>query len=116
MARITPGIYLLVKGLRTVGLPTLFAVVLKREFGKDIPAWAFILGLVVLAPVLFTAQIIWTEFRQRREAAKMGARLVPRVKGQRFGNLDVLQTMLWNFNHGYPGDGYVQQLNRTHIR
>lgn len=105
MARITPGLQLLARAARAIILPLVFAIVLKREFGKAVPTWAFVLGLVALAPVFFTAQVLWDEFRQRREAARMGARLVPRVKGARFGNLDVLQRMLWNFAHGYPGDG-----------
>jgi len=51
------------------------------------------------------------EFKQRRRAAAIGARIVPRVNGKWPGNVDILIRLLDNWRLGYPSDGFVEWMD-----
>ncbi|KAJ7258479.1 cytochrome P450 monooxygenase pc-3 [Mycena rebaudengoi] len=50
--------------------------------------------------------VVKKDIRQRREAAMMGARLVPEIANNSFGNVDALKLMMDVRKSGYPGDGF----------
>ncbi|KAJ3758543.1 cytochrome P450 monooxygenase pc-1 [Lentinula raphanica] len=111
MSFLTPGIVAIARALVFPGLLTAGVVILQRLIGKStgiiLPTWTLISISVFSLPVLSICRIMLKELRQRREAAALGARLAPRVKGKWFANLDVLKMMMDNYHTGYPADGLV---------
>jgi len=53
--------------------------------------------------VVIIARLVWDEIYQRRRAAALGARLVPRVEGRWPGNIDVLIDAIEKMRNSYPG-------------
>lgn len=105
MVHITPGLAFLAQNLVGPGLGFTACVLGTRYLALPIPAWAIALLSLLSVPGRIVGGILWTEFRDRREAERLGARLVPRAKGKRFANLDVLEELLGHWRNGYPGDG-----------
>ena len=52
----------------------------------------------------------WEDFRQKREAKRLGARMVPRYKGKWPGNLDFLWALTAMGKDGYLGQLFEQVL------
>ncbi|KAJ4490749.1 cytochrome P450 monooxygenase pc-1 [Lentinula aciculospora] len=109
MTIFTPGVVAIT---RTLALPGIFAVgtVAVRRFlekygGLVLPTWLFATIYVLSPPVLITCRILVRDWRQRRDAAALGARIAPRVKGKWFANLGLLKMMMNNYYRGYPADG-----------
>lgn len=46
--------------------------------------------------------------RKRRDYARLGAIPIPKVKGRRFGNIDVLQALIEAEDKEYPGDIFLK--------
>ncbi|KAJ3824548.1 cytochrome P450 monooxygenase pc-1 [Lentinula raphanica] len=111
MSFLTPGIIAIARALVFPGLLTAGVVALRSLIGSStgiiLPTWTLISISVSSLPVLSICRILLKELRQRREAAALGARLAPRVKGKWFANLDVLKMMMDNYHTGYPADGLV---------
>jgi hypothetical protein len=77
--------------------------ILKARFDVFIPIWAMVTGGVLGIPVVIIARLVWDEIYQRRRAAALGARLVPRVEGRWPGNIDVLIDAIEKMRNSYPG-------------
>ncbi|OAX32010.1 hypothetical protein K503DRAFT_654342, partial [Rhizopogon vinicolor AM-OR11-026] len=67
------------------------------------PPWILLLGVSISLPIGFVLRVLCIDFIHRRQAARMGARLAPLVKGKWFGNLDFLFYMIEQVKNGYPG-------------
>ncbi|KAF4623248.1 hypothetical protein D9613_002331 [Agrocybe pediades] len=109
MVVVTPGIDLLARGFFLLSafvavIVSLNSLVATR-LGYVIPTWIVLLSTALGIPLLSSVYILALKFRTARQAAAMGARVVPEVQGKMLGNLDVLKEMMDNFRNGYPGDG-----------
>jgi len=105
----TPGLRLLFYGLSKLTiLVTAIVIVLLRlcsHFTVTVPLWFLIIVSTLSLPFYLISHYMWTEIRNRREAMRMGAVLVPRVKGKWWmGNLDVMNECVRHFQNGYIGE------------
>ncbi|KAG6826535.1 hypothetical protein H0H92_015433 [Tricholoma furcatifolium] len=116
MAVVTPGIAFITHHLVTVGLPSaLFGFILQslsNRFGRSLSAWLIVSGSFLFVPTVSAIQIIYKRFDDRRQAAKLGARLAPRIVGKSIGNIDILATMRHLWETGYPGQGLVDYVGQ----
>jgi hypothetical protein len=107
MAFLTPGAIFLSRCLTSLLLPSAVIAgtrfILKTHFGISIPIWALVIGNFLGIPVVIIARLVWDEIYQRRRAAALGARLVPRVVGRWPGNIDVLIDAIEKMRNSYPG-------------
>lgn len=111
----TPGIDLLLKCVVLYVLPTIIfilgfqrlidqldvlqALQLNPYLARGLPV---LLGVSAFPSYAF-ARIFWREFKNRREAARLGARPIPKLRGKWFANVDFLQAMNKRAKSGYPG-------------
>lgn len=108
MLYLTPGFRFLANGVLysligpVVGGLTVQQL-LARVFDTHIQTWVIIFGSLSMLPVGTVIQLSLKERKERREAAAMGAQVVPRVRGKWFGNLDVLRRCKEAWDSGYPG-------------
>lgn len=101
---LTPGLALLARFAVVVVLPAvLFSTALLRILNAHPPMWIRIALPPVLILLYAIVQVNVSEFKKDREAARMGARRVPVVKGKWIGNLDVMTELVRVFEEGYPG-------------
>lgn len=107
MTVITPGIDFLLRGAFSFIAPSvLFAVSLNHIFHlNDIPVPTVVVVLIgaLASPAYAAFKICASDWKARREANRLGARLIPRVKGGFPGNLDVLRNLMQDFETGYIG-------------
>jgi hypothetical protein len=104
----TPGLRFLANGVLysfigpVVGGMTVQQL-LARAFNTRIQTWVIILTSLSILPVATAIRLSLKQWKERREAAAMGAQVVPRVRGKWFGNLDVLRRCKEAWDNGYPG-------------
>jgi hypothetical protein len=107
MVFITPGVDFLAKGLvilaAFVGAIITFNLSVAARTGLFIPTWMLLAGTAIAIPLLLTVSIMTQKILNSRQAAAMGARVVPEVQGMWLGNLDILKKMIGNLEVGYPG-------------
>ncbi|KAF9491473.1 cytochrome P450 [Pleurotus eryngii] len=112
MTVITPGIDFLLRGAFVVIAPSvLFAIFLNYIFHLiDIQVSTVVIVLLgaLALPVYAAFKICASDWKDRRQADRLGARLPPRVKGRSLGNLDVLRILIKDLGTGYIGDGIAQ--------
>jgi hypothetical protein len=72
-------------------------------YGSSIPTWLLLPWLLACLPLGFAIKILCTDLFRKYEAASMGARPMPVIKGKRFGNIDLMLNLLEHFKTGYPG-------------
>ncbi|KAG9217633.1 hypothetical protein CCMSSC00406_0003678 [Pleurotus cornucopiae] len=109
MLKFTPGVDYALRGATKYLAPSVLLAVLTQRFaGFKVGLLAGLLAI----PCYVSARILWSDFRMKREAAKLGARLIPRLRGRWFANLDILKEMNWHFSNGYLGDGLTQILEQ----
>lgn len=103
----TPGLRFLAKGALNCAVPVIWGVgiqqLLNRALGAHIPTWIAIFGSLVALPVGVVIRLFLKQRRDRLDAAAMGAQIVPKVKGKRFGNLDVIKRSKEIWMTGYIG-------------
>ncbi|KAG2006335.1 cytochrome P450 [Coprinopsis cinerea AmutBmut pab1-1] len=108
MAILSPGIKFVGRGVAYV---TVFvgglvgATKVAESRGYFVPIWMVLTGAVVAGPALAGLYITAGELKKKRRARALGARVVPKCRGSKIGNLDVLSMTLKNLAVGYPGDG-----------
>ncbi|KAF8715658.1 hypothetical protein AX14_012520 [Amanita brunnescens Koide BX004] len=104
----TPGLRFLAKGALNCAVPVIWGVgiqqLLNRALGAHIPTWIAIFGSLVALPVGVVIRLFLKQRRDRLDAAAMGAQIVPKVKGKRFGNLDVIKRSKEIWMTGYIGE------------
>ncbi|KAJ6590254.1 cytochrome P450 [Mycena sp. CBHHK59/15] len=99
--------------LRVFSIPVALGVGfhhVSRRLGVGVPAWATVFLTVASLPLYVTVRVLLRDIRLRREAAAMGARLAPEVKGKQIGHIDLLKALLMNRRFGYPGDGFNEMI------
>ncbi|KAJ7464359.1 cytochrome P450 [Mycena latifolia] len=89
-----------------VGLPPLCG----RLIGLTIPSWAAVTLAIAGLPFYTFFSVLLRDWRHRRAAAALGARLVPVVQGKSVGSIDILRTMRFNRAYGYPADGLLEAI------
>ncbi|KAF8631752.1 hypothetical protein AX15_002208 [Amanita polypyramis BW_CC] len=108
MVLLTPGVRLLASGVAYCSIPVIWATAIQCVMGRiyniHVPTWAVALGSVAALPLAMYMRVFWKRWKDQRDADAMGAQVVPKAKGKKFGNLDIVQRMreVWEF--GYPGD------------
>ncbi|KAJ3878017.1 cytochrome P450 monooxygenase pc-1 [Lentinula edodes] len=111
MTFLTPGIIYITRALAFPAFFTVGVVAVRRFLETHtnlvLPTWIFVIISVLSLPALITCRILLRDWRQRRDAAAIGARIAPRVKGKWFANLDLLKMMMNNYYKGYPADGLI---------
>ncbi|KAF9007215.1 CYP63 cytochrome P450 monooxygenase-like protein [Cyathus striatus] len=114
MVLITPGVDFLAHGAAFGSLPVFGAVAIGRlsstHYGVEIPTWMLLTASVLSFPAIAAIRIVTTQIKHRRQAAAVGARLPPAIKGKLVGNFDVMMTLMKNFKNGYIGDGLVEAI------
>lgn len=104
---LTPGIHFLAAGAVYCSIPAIGAVAVQnlavRIYNIHIPTWAVALGSFMTLPLAVYVRIFQKGWKDRRDAAAVGAQIVPKVKGHKFGNLDILRIMTEVWESGYPG-------------
>ncbi|KAI6168981.1 cytochrome P450 [Pisolithus thermaeus] len=86
--------------------------VLELVFGKPPPRWLRVSAYLVPIPLAFTCNVLYTYLRDKREAARRGAVLAPRVKSRWPGGFDTLLSVVRGFRKGpigSPFDQYCQE-------
>ena len=106
MTIVTPGVHFHAKGTFILSFPVVVAyavgLVSGRIEGAQIDAWTLVSAGLITVPILAAARISLTCLRQRREAATLGAKMVPCIRGKWLGNADFLILMQHTIAHGYP--------------
>ena len=69
-----------------------------------IPVWAIVASSVIALPAALYLQSGLREWRDKRTAAALGARLAPKVTGKRPLGMDLIATLLEAHNTGYIGE------------
>jgi hypothetical protein len=79
-------------------------VILITQFDILIPMGVLVIGGAFSISFVIIIRVVWDEIYQRRRAAALGARLVPRVAGRWPGNIDVLIDAVDKMRNSYPGE------------
>ncbi|KAJ7648628.1 cytochrome P450 monooxygenase pc-1 [Mycena polygramma] len=116
---VSPGVAFLIRSSPILSIPLSVVVglrVLTELGGPAVPAWAAIMLAIANLPLSILFSVLRRDWRNKRAAAALGARLVPVVKGKSIGSIDILKQMRYNRAYGYPADGLleaVEQLGAT---
>ncbi|KAG1763959.1 cytochrome P450 [Suillus occidentalis] len=104
---VSPGIAYLSRGLLSVVVPAASAVIIVVRLaslkGVRVPPWLMSAVVLGAAPLGFAAYVLADEMSQQRRAKRLGARLIPRVKGKWPGNLDKVVAMVIKSENEYLG-------------
>ena len=107
MVRLTPGLRFLASGAIYGSIPFIGGLVVKhlldKAFDAHIHMWLVIVASLSAFPVGAIIRLSLKEWKDRHDAATMGAQIVPKVTGKWLGNLDVLQKVKEVWASGYPG-------------
>jgi hypothetical protein len=104
MPTLTPGLkFILASILPPALIPASALFLLHRFHLIQIPPSIF-LGVSTLSlPFYFFFNVVKREIRDRRAARRLGARMVPRVRGRLLGNWDVIVKMNDYIRNDYFG-------------
>lgn len=112
---LTPGLAFLLQNSPTILGPSLFVYTLAKltnryqttlklpsALGSSrlISAAAYIIAF----PIWFFIKVTWRDIRDKIEAEKLGAVLLPRVRDWTPGSLKNMKSGVENIKNGYPGD------------
>jgi hypothetical protein len=107
MLPLTPGLRYLSGAALSFAVPVMCGLagqlLSNRALDVCIPTWIVIFGSLVIVPVEAGIRVFLKEGRDKREAAALGAQIVPKVRGEMFGNLDVVRKVKEVWKTGYPG-------------
>ena len=110
----TPGIAFLCRGATYlsvyVGSVYYGASQIAIYHGVEVSKWLIITGALVAAPVLGTLYVSLRDLKHKRRAASLGARVVPPIRGEKIGNLDVIERALKNSKTGYVGTLFLRMI------
>ncbi|KAJ2929607.1 hypothetical protein H1R20_g7493, partial [Candolleomyces eurysporus] len=108
MSLVTPGVAFLCRGVAYlsvyVGSTHYGANQLAIYYGVEVSNWVIITGALIAAPVLGRLYVSLRDLKHKRRAAALGARIVPRILGEKIGNLDVVERAMNNSKKGYVGE------------
>ncbi|KAF8636108.1 hypothetical protein AX17_003812 [Amanita inopinata Kibby_2008] len=113
MVHLPPGVTFFAAGSAYFSLPVLGGAavqhIVTKYYAIRIPTCQVLLVSILALPVAGAVRVLWKILKDRRDAAAMGAQVVPKVRGRQFGNFDILQTMKKVWEGGYPGDGLEER-------
>ena len=116
MAFLTPGVRLLATGAAYVSVPIFGGMAIQRfmlrVYDVSVPTWVVATTSILIIPIAGCISVFWKQVKDRRDAAAMGAQVVPKLPGEKFGNFDIVQVLAHASEHGYPG---VYHCYLTHI-
>ncbi|KAF7290450.1 hypothetical protein HMN09_01303300 [Mycena chlorophos] len=102
---LTPGLRFLT---RKLFLPAAAVVVLHRVASRyglvEISLGATLAAALVARIGLVVFQTWFLTIQHKREARRMGAQLLPFLKGKKWGNWDLIERLIHESDHGYLGD------------
>jgi hypothetical protein len=108
---VSPGVAYLARGLLSVIVPAASSVIIAVRLAslKGIRVSPWLISAVILgaAPLGFAAYVLADGRSQQRKANRLGARLVPRIKGKWPGNLDKIVKMVLKNENEYLGTASV---------
>jgi hypothetical protein len=111
MPVVTPGTAFLFRGVAYlsvyVGSVYYGASQVAIYYGVEVSKWILITGALVAAPVLGRLYVSLRDLKHKRRAAALGARVVPRIRGAKMGNLDVVERAMNNSKTGYVGTSFL---------
>jgi hypothetical protein len=117
MAKLTPGVLFILTILRNlaffIGTTIACKHALSHFLNIAISNAVMFLSVITGVPALIALRLIYNDVHDRREAARLGARIVPRVQGKWPGNLDIIVDLVTNFTKAYPGDIHLPWLRTT---
>jgi len=104
---VSPGVAYLAHEFLSVVVPAASSVIIAVRLaslkGFRVSPWLISAVALGAAPLGFVAYILAGEISQRRKASRLGARLVPRIKGNLPGNLDKMLDMISRADKDYIG-------------
>ena len=104
---VSPGVAYLARKFLSVVAPAassfIIAVRLASLKGFRVSPWIISVVALGAAPLGFVTYILANEISQRRKASRLGARLVPRIKGKLPGNLDKMLDIMSRADKDYIG-------------
>ncbi|KAI6122898.1 cytochrome P450 [Pisolithus croceorrhizus] len=116
MAGIPPGfVYIatqLPRLVRVLALAYASTRLWELVFGKPAPHWLRVSAYLLPVPLAFTCNVLYTCLRDKREAARRGAVLAPRLKSRWPGGFDTLLSLVRGLQNGHVGsplDQYCQE-------
>ncbi|KAG2156910.1 cytochrome P450 [Suillus bovinus] len=111
---VSPGVAYLTRGFLSVIFPTASSIIIIQHLaflqGFRVSPWPLSLVVLGAAPLGFAAYIFMDEISQRRRATRLGARLVPRVKGKLPGNLDKIVGIFMRLETEYLGQPALDEM------
>jgi len=103
---IPPGLVYLAQWFPHIAGPptaTYLLTLVAESHGADIPAWVARLALALSLPLALTIKVQWSVFKDKRDAARMGARLPPVVPDPIPGGLSFILNAGEEMRNAYPG-------------
>ncbi|KII89790.1 hypothetical protein PLICRDRAFT_565689 [Plicaturopsis crispa FD-325 SS-3] len=104
MAGLPPGPKYLASCLPRFLLPPVATYAVLSLLWPAISIWLLLLASLLSFPALLTFNVNWAKWRNMREAKKLGAVLIPRVKDPKLGGRTILANMLQNAQTGFIGN------------
>ena len=100
-------IRLLLDVLRILILPSISFSLATRYSGVRLGCFSVPANVLAIVAWNSVRNIIY-DIQQRRNARRLGAKQVPRIRGKWPGNIDILLRMMKAFKTAYPMDVYLQ--------
>ncbi|KAI6040657.1 cytochrome P450 [Pisolithus marmoratus] len=112
MVRIPPGFVYIADRLPRLVHPLVLAYASDKiwaiVFKKPSPRWLSVSVYLFSIPLAMTCTVLYTYLRDRREAARRGAILAPRVKSRWPGSLDTILSVARTFRNAHTGAPFDQ--------
>ncbi|KAJ7131724.1 cytochrome P450 monooxygenase pc-1 [Mycena crocata] len=105
---LSPGVAFLLRSSPILAIPLAVLAgvpAICEPLDLALPTWVVVLLAVASLPLYAICRVTFQDLRDKRAASAAGARLVPKVKGRSFGNIDILKMMRHNRAVGYVADG-----------
>lgn len=84
--------------------------VLGRQVGFSLPTWFSVLLSIFSVPLVHATRIRLRSWQVARKAARLGAKLPPRVEGTKIANFDILSSFTESWENGYLSEYFVDEL------
>ena len=93
--------YLLIRLSTPPAASATILVLLTRFTNVKLPTWYIVLLSIASLPACLMVRVLYVSWHIERKAARLGATLPPRLKGLKFGNIDILATLSKGFETDY---------------